>query len=318
MLIYRRTATDNGETLGRAIPGANFHCVPQSGRSFGGRYWHLHIDWLVLSRLEVDQASVVTCDERVPDFSVWHLAAANCAANGEGLRGNELLEVRQGAGGSLRTAAKARVATFGLQSSMLATAPELDLPFASRPSGGTGGRWRMASDGQRHRFDTVVEAIWTQLERQPRLLDSPANRMALRDTVVEAILRMGETGSFRPDRAVVGRHSRIIARFERAIEQAIDEPLDLLGLCREAGTSRRSLEAIVREQTGRSPAAYLRWRRLWRARALLRQPSAETTVTDVAYRLGFWHLSRFAATYFSTFGERPSATLARAGGAACR
>src|SRR6187402_3007408 len=72
MHIYRRTATDSGDELGRAIPGANFRCVADSGPSFGGRYWHLQLDWVVLSRLEVDQASVVTTDERVPDFSVWH------------------------------------------------------------------------------------------------------------------------------------------------------------------------------------------------------------------------------------------------------
>ena len=64
MHIYSRTAADNGEELGRAIPGANFRCVADLGASFGGRYWHLALDWLVLTRLEVDQATVVTTDER--------------------------------------------------------------------------------------------------------------------------------------------------------------------------------------------------------------------------------------------------------------
>ena len=31
-------------------------CVADAGPSFGGRYWHLHLDGVVLSRLEVDQA----------------------------------------------------------------------------------------------------------------------------------------------------------------------------------------------------------------------------------------------------------------------
>jgi transcriptional regulator GlxA family with amidase domain len=85
-------------------------------------------------------------------------------------------------------------------------------------------------------------------------------------------------------------------------------------ICRYTGTSRRSLEAVVRQRLGRSPWEYLRWRRLWRARALLDQPTAETTVTDVAFGLGFWHLGRFAAAYASTFGESPSGTLHRVRG----
>lgn len=314
MHIYRRTAADNGDELGRAIPGGNFHCVADSGRSFGGRYSHLHLDWVVLSRLEVDQASVVTTGERVPDFSVWHMMSARCAANGLDVAGSELVEVRPGGGGTLRSADVAQVTTFGLQSSLFVQAPELELPFGPS-SARRSGRWRMASQAPRQRFEAMTQAMWGQLEVQPRLLDSPANRTSLRNALFEAIAPMGEAGTFRPDRAAVGRHNKIVLRLERAIEQAGDQPLDMLELCRQVGTSRRSLEAVVRQRTGKSPWEYLRWRRLWRARAMLRRPADGTTVTDVAFTLGFWHLSRFAAAYASIFGERPSATLARAGGA---
>jgi AraC-like DNA-binding protein len=51
---------------------------------------------------------------------------------------------------------------------------------------------------------------------------------------------------------------------------------------------------------------------LCRARESLCQPDRDTTVTGVAFRFGFWHLSRFAAAYSSTFGELPSATLRNA------
>jgi len=312
--IYRRTVKDNGDELGRAIPGANFHCVADGGRSFGGGYRHLQLDWVVLSRLEVDQASVVTTDERVPDYSVWHVMSTRCAANGRDVGGNELVEVRPGEGGTMRSADVAQVTTFGLQSSLYAEAPELELPF--RPSAARrSGRWRMASDAPRRRFEAVTRTMWRQLEEQPRLLDAPANRITLRNALFEAIAPLGEGGSFRPDRATVGRHNRIVMKLERAVEEAGDAPLDMVDLCRQVGTSRRSLEAIVRQRTGKSPWEYLRWRRLWRARAMLRRPGDGTTVTDVAFQLGFWHLSRFAAAYASIFGERPSATLARANGA---
>ncbi|MBL6618328.1 MAG: helix-turn-helix domain-containing protein [Reyranella sp.] len=314
MHIYRRTATDNGDELGRAIPGGSFHCVADTGRSFGGRYSHLHLDWVVLSRLEVDQGSVVTTGDRVPDFSVWHMMSARCAANGQDVAGNELVEVRPGGGGTMRSADVAQVTTFGLQSSLFVEAPELDLPFGSSSSARHSGRWRMPSQAPRLRFEAVTQTMWHQLEEQPGLLESPANRITLRNALFEAIAPMGEAGAFRPDRATVGRHNRIVMRLERAIEEAGDQPLDMVDLCRQVGTSRRSLEAVVRQRTGKSPWEYLRWRRLWRARAMLRRPDDDTTVTDVAFRLGFWHLSRFAGAYASIFGERPSATLARAKG----
>jgi AraC-like DNA-binding protein len=313
MRVYRQTATDNGEELGRAIPGANFHCVADSGSSFGGRYRHLVLDGIVLNRLEVEQASVVTVDERIPDFSVWHVMSPLCSANGDDVRGNEIVMVRPGEGGTMRTAGDAQVQTFGLAPSLFTPAPELQLPFGPS-SAPRAARWRVASDAPLQRFIALNQAVLAQLDAQLQILETPAIRTVLRNAELEAIVGLGEAGTFRPDRATVGRHTRIMLRFERAVEEAGDEPIDMLELCRKTGTSRRSLEAVVQLRTGKSPWEYLRWRRLWRARSMLRQPAEDTTVTDVAFRLGFWHLSRFAAAYASTFGERPSVTLGRASG----
>lgn len=315
MYFYRRTVTDNSEELARAIPGANFHCVADAGPSFGGRYWHLHLDGVVLSRLEVDQASVLTVDERIPDFSVWHVMSPRCSANGRDVGGRDVVMVRPGEGGTMRSAGNAHVATFGLEASLFVEAPGWELPFG--PSNARrSGRWHVASAVARQRFNALNRTMLAELHAQPQLLKMSATRTALRNALFEAIMALGESGTFRPDRAAVGRHTRIMARFERTIEEAGDTPIDMLELCRRSGTSRRSLEAVVQLRTGRSPQDYLRWRRLWRARGMLRRPAEGTTVTDVAFKLGFWHLSRFAAVYASAFGERPSTTLARASGSA--
>ena len=311
MYIYRRTASDNGEELGRAIPGANFYCVPESGPSFSGRYWHFHVDGVVLSRLEVDQPSVVTTDERVPNFNVWHVMSPRCSANGNDIGATDLVAVRPGEGGTMRSAAEANVTTFGLETALFARAPELELPFgpSSTPRA---GRWRVASSVPRQRFVDLYQTMLAQLDARPQAFEVPAVRVALRNAMLEAITAMSDAGTFRPDRATVGRHTRVMMRFERALEEAGDELIDMAELCRRSGASRRSLEAVVQLRTGKTPWEYLRWRRLWRARAMLRRPSAATTVTDVAFTLGFWHLSRFAATYAATFGERPSQTLGNA------
>jgi len=317
MYIYRRTESDNGENLGRAIPGANFYCVAEAGPSFGGRYWHFHVDGLVLSRLEVDQASVVTTDERIPNFNVWHVMSSRCSANGEDVSPTDLVAVRPGEGGTMRSAVEANVTTFGLETALFARTPELELPFGPS-SAPNAGRWRAASSVPRQRLVALYQTVLAQLDAQPRAFDSPAVRTSLRNIMLEAIAAMGEAGTFRPDRATVGRHTRIMLRFDRALEEAGDEPIDMAQLCRLTGASRRSLEAVVQLRTGKTPWEYLRWRRLWRARSMLNRPSTDTTVTDVAFKLGFWHLSRFAATYAATFGERPSDTLARALGPGSR
>ena len=315
MHFYRRTVTDSSEELARAIPGANFHCVADAGPSFGGRYWHLHLDGVVLSRLEVDQASVLTVDERIPDFSVWHVMSPHCSANGRDVGGRDVVMVRPGEGGTMRSAGDAHVATFGLETSLFAEAPGWELPFG--PSNARrAGRWHVASVAARRRFNALNRTMLAELDTQPQLLKVSATRTTLRNVLLEAIMALGESGTFRPDRAAVGRHTKIMALFERTIEEVGDTPIDMLELCRRSGTSRRSLEAVVQLRTGRSPQDYLRWRRLWRARGMLRRPAEGTTVTDVAFKLGFWHLSRFAAIYASAFGERPSTTLARASGSA--
>lgn len=317
MHLYRRIATNSEEDLGQAVPGASCQVVADSGPSFSGRFRYLVLDGIVLTRLEVDQASVLTLSERVRDFSIWHMFSAHCAVNGNDIDGNDLAMVRQGECGTMRSTAAAHVQSFALQPTLLVEAPELDLPFGLATAS-RAGRWHVASSAARQRFIAQHRAILGQLDERPELLENQATRIGLRNAVLEAISRLGEAGAFRPDRASIGRHTRIMLRFEQIVEEAGDEPLSMLDICQRTGASRRLLESVVQLRTGKPPWEYLRWRRLWRARSLLSRPDEDTTVTDVAFRLGFWHLGRFAAAYAATFGERPSATLAKSTGMIAR
>jgi AraC-like DNA-binding protein len=76
--------------------------------------------------------------------------------------------------------------------------------------------------------------------------------------------------------------------------------------------SVRSLEAGFREWKHQTPVAFMRRLRLADAREQLSNPTARTTVTDVALGCGFLHLSRFAQYYRAAFDEHPSETLGRA------
>ena len=78
-----------------------------------------------------------------------------------------------------------------------------------------------------------------------------------------------------------------------------------------AGVSDRTLQAAFQAELEITPMAYLRGRRLDRARAELADAAMQdrTSVTEVADRWGFGHLGRFAAEYKARFGESPSQTL---------
>ncbi len=86
----------------------------------------------------------------------------------------------------------------------------------------------------------------------------------------------------------------------------------VVDICKDIGVSARVLQYSFNEFMQITPVAYLRILRLNKVRQQLLTPAhAMLTVTDVATRFGFMHLSNFARDYAGLFGERPSATLQR-------
>ncbi|MBX6387633.1 MAG: AraC family transcriptional regulator [Frankia sp.] len=97
------------------------------------------------------------------------------------------------------------------------------------------------------------------------------------------------------------------------IEEHLSEPITMADLAAAAQVSVRSIQEGFRDELGVSPTAYIRDRRLERARADLvdAEPADGVTVSEVAYRWGFNHLGNFSALYRHRFGESPSQTLRR-------
>jgi AraC-like DNA-binding protein len=88
-----------------------------------------------------------------------------------------------------------------------------------------------------------------------------------------------------------------------------DEPLDLEQLAAVAGIGIRALQLGFRRHFGTSISEMLRDIRLARLNARLIAASPDESVTDIAFELGFTHLSRTASVYRAKFGETPSVTL---------
>ena len=109
------------------------------------------------------------------------------------------------------------------------------------------------------------------------------------------------------------RYQDIADRFDELVRANLGKLNQVADVCAAMGVTQRTLVRAFRAVHGTTPSHRLRMLRLTEARDALLSVRARTeTVTDVAMRLGFVQLGRFAADYRDVFGENPSETLRRA------
>jgi AraC-like DNA-binding protein len=89
------------------------------------------------------------------------------------------------------------------------------------------------------------------------------------------------------------------------------EPLDLEQLASSAGIGIRALQIGFRRHFGVSISEMLLDIRLAALHSRLCRAAPDASITDIAFDLGFTHLSRMAGAYRVKYGESPSATLRR-------
>jgi len=146
----------------------------------------------------------------------------------------------------------------------------------------------------------------------PEVIAHPEAARSLEQALIEGMVDCLSSGEVREDRSAQRRHSLIMHRFRRAVEENPEQPLYIPELCMAIGVSDRTLRVCCQEQLGMSPKRYLLLRRMNLARQALRDGFPDTTsVTEIATQFGFWQFGRFAGEYKSLFGEAPSATLHR-------
>jgi AraC-like DNA-binding protein len=156
------------------------------------------------------------------------------------------------------------------------------------------------------------EAAGNLAEDAPAVLATPGAARGLEQALIEAVMDCLQGAEPHEDRTAARQHAAIMRRFHRVIERSGDQPIYLPELCREVGASARTLQDCCQEHLGMGPKRYLLLRRMHMVhRGLSQNTPAETTVTEVATRYGFWQFGRLAGEYKALFGESPSATLAR-------
>jgi AraC-like DNA-binding protein len=162
------------------------------------------------------------------------------------------------------------------------------------------------------RLGQGLDGILARTHQAPEMLRHPAVVYAL-----ERELVMGLLGAVHlPERCERPAPRAFRQRgFDRAIDCIRHADLTILdnaSLCAAAGVSRRTLEYAFFENLGLPPMTFIRQLRLHALRrTLLASSLGESTVTEVAYHLGFTQLGRLACDYRCAFGESPSVTLSR-------
>jgi AraC-like DNA-binding protein len=170
----------------------------------------------------------------------------------------------------------------------------------------------LADPGGRSIMQTV-RMIDTAAAQTRGPLSHPLAAQRLEEALIQSLL-FGQPHNYTerltsPSRAA-GRTP--VSRAVKLMRSDPAKPWTVGELAANVSMSARSLQEGFRRSLDTTPMAYLRQLRLEKAHNELAAAEPGTlTVTEVATHWGFLHLSRFAATYASAFGEHPSTTLRR-------
>ncbi|HYZ62701.1 MAG TPA: helix-turn-helix domain-containing protein [Acetobacteraceae bacterium] len=168
------------------------------------------------------------------------------------------------------------------------------------------------------RFSACVREIERLVRHAPDVVRDDRSRTALRASLVEgmqSLCRPSEEA--KADRTRATRRHRLVRLTD---EYLCANPIRAVytdDLCQALGVSASALHKAFQDVFGISPHRYLKLRRMSLVRAALLSPSGPwRSVKAAALSYGFWHLGQFAQDYRESYGELPSATLARSGGGA--
>lgn len=161
------------------------------------------------------------------------------------------------------------------------------------------------------RWNAALQMLHAELYDPESLLHRGSGLGQLEEFVMSSLL-YSQPSNYGDELAAPARAERRAVREAKDfIEQNLTSPLTVDDIAGAARVSVRSLQNYFADDVHQTPLAYVRNRRLERAREDLADAASDSrvTVTDVATRWGFNHLGRFATTYKERFGESPSHTL---------
>jgi transcriptional regulator GlxA family with amidase domain len=111
--------------------------------------------------------------------------------------------------------------------------------------------------------------------------------------------------------ADVGHVRDEVIRALEYMEREHESSITLDDIAGAASLSPRRPQEVFRAHDLESPLAGLRQIRLQHARQLLLDPAERRSIKEIAGAEQLFHFARFSSRYEATFGELPSATIAR-------
>jgi len=168
----------------------------------------------------------------------------------------------------------------------------------------------------------AARSLWAKLDELMALAErlGPAGKLSAiaiadwRETLLDHLLNGQQHCRSDAIRTFSGKAERLPRALRTArdcLEVKASEPLDLAELACVSGIGIRALQLGFRRYFGLSISEMLLDIRLANLHTRLSQASHDESITDIAFDLGFTHLSRMAGAYRTKFGETPSATLRR-------
>ena len=136
----------------------------------------------------------------------------------------------------------------------------------------------------------------------------------LKETITEKLIyQLYKESPHRRPLCSGARHG-VIQKTIDFLERYEDFPISIPAICKEIGTSERTLRYAFTDFFSVSPKQYLQAFRLNEVRRTLNQTYLPgTKVIDIANRWGFSHMGKFSVDYKKLFGESPSETLRKSG-----
>jgi len=159
----------------------------------------------------------------------------------------------------------------------------------------------------------LLQLIFFVLDREPQYSQNEYFLNWIVEPLSTALLDITKNYTFlakKPPKRV--RDVALLKALDYIHDGCIDWP-SISKLSEIAGASQRTLEYAFNEKYGFGPKEYLIKHHLNNVHKTIKKSDPSTTIKDIAYDFGFWHMSQFSAYYKRLFGELPSTTIAKVG-----
>lgn len=128
--------------------------------------------------------------------------------------------------------------------------------------------------------------------------------LSVSDELIYSHMREGKAPQRMSSALRLGTNNRKLLKVISAMEENLEDPLNIPTLAAMVNVSERELERLFSRHLQQSPGRYYRAKRLQRARALLQQTDRQ--VVDIAMASGFGSAAHFSRAYRQFFNVAPS------------